>query len=117
MLLFIYGTLKRGGSNHHYMAGQRFVGAACTESRYRLFDMGGYPGMVHASEGLSIEGEVWEVDAACRVRLDILEAVDEGEYALESVPLLAPFTNEDVQTYLYRWPVTGMPDIGSCWRV
>ncbi|HAL72217.1 MAG TPA: gamma-glutamylcyclotransferase, partial [Verrucomicrobiales bacterium] len=24
-LLFLYGTLKRGGSNHVYMHGQRFV--------------------------------------------------------------------------------------------
>ncbi len=117
MLLFIYGTLKRVGSNHHYMVGQRFVGEARTAPKYRLFDMGGYPGMIHASDGVSIEGEVWDVDEACRVRLDILEAVEEGEYALEPAPLLAPFDRESVQCYVYRWPVTDKPDIGNIWPV
>ncbi|TAG31979.1 MAG: hypothetical protein EAZ36_02825, partial [Verrucomicrobia bacterium] len=27
-LVFVYGTLKRGGSNHAFMVGQRFIGLA-----------------------------------------------------------------------------------------
>ena len=28
--LFVYGTLKRGGSNHAHLAGQKFLGPART---------------------------------------------------------------------------------------
>ena len=114
--LFIYGTLKRGCSNHHYMAGQRFVEEAQTAPLYRLVSMGSHPGMVSSEPGRSIEGEVWEVDEACLRRLDILEGIEEGEYAYEVVPLLPPFEAETVHGYRYLRPVEGRPDIGSAWR-
>jgi len=34
--IFVYGTLKRGGRNHHFMAGQQFVGEARTAPGYTL---------------------------------------------------------------------------------
>ena len=63
-LVFVYGTLKRGLSNHGWLRGQTFEGEARTVPRYRMFDLGGYPGMVLADEGEggAIEGEVWAVD-------------------------------------------------------
>ena len=117
--LFIYGTLKRGGSNHHYMHGQQFVDVARTVPAYRLHDMGGFPGMVPDDNGtgLSIEGEVWDVSDECRAQLDVLEAVDEGEYLYEGVPLLPPFDQEQIMGYRYARPVTGCPDIGTQWQV
>lgn len=115
MLLFIYGTLKRGCSNHHYMAGQRFVAMARTAPDYRLVSMGTYPGMVHSQPGRSIQGEVWEVDAGCLQRLDILEGVEEGEYAFEPVPLLAPFDGGTVHGYVYLKDVQDRPDAGEVW--
>lgn len=114
--VFVYGTLKRGLTNHGHMAGQRFLGEARTAPRYRMVDCGGYPGMFAVAEGgLSILGEVWEVDAACRHRLDLLEDVARGMYALEPVALLAPFTADNVRTYIYRWPVAGFTDVGAEW--
>lgn len=115
MLLFIYGTLKRGCYNHYYMHGQQFIGEAQTAPLYRLHNLGGYPGMVSASDGQSIEGEVWDIDEACRTRLDVLEGVDEGEYMLEPVPLLPPFDQHVVQGYRYLRSVDGRPDAGTCW--
>jgi len=114
--LFVYGTLKRGGCNHHNMAGQQFMGEAITQPGYRLYDLGGYPGMVEAEGGLSIEGELWDVDDECKARLDILEGIDEGEYSQEVVPLLPPHQDEVVQGYVYRWPVSGRPEVGPVWR-
>jgi len=105
--LFIYGTLKRGGSTTT-MAGQQFVSEAVTQPGYRLYDLGGYPGMVEAEGGLGVEGELWDVDDECKARLDILEGIDEGEYVAEQVPL-PPHRDELVQGYLYRWPVSGRP--------
>lgn len=113
--LFIYGTLKRGGSNHHYMSGQTFITEARTTPAFRLHDFGGFPGMVRAEDGLSIEGELWDVDADCLARLDVLEGIDVGEY--ERVPaslLLSPDT-ANVQVYLWRGSVAGRPDLGTRW--
>ena len=116
MRLFVYGTLKRGGSNHGCMTGQRFIGMALTEPRYRLFDLGGYPGMVlNETAGLAIEGEVWEVDEAGLRRLDELEDVEGGEYARERIALQPPFDGQDVQGYLYLRPVASFRDCGSRW--
>jgi gamma-glutamylaminecyclotransferase len=116
-LVFVYGTLKRGLSNHRFMKGQRFLGEARTAPSYRLVDCGGFPGMVGVeNDGASIRGEVWEVDEACRAQLDVLEDVEMGLYALEPVELLAPFDSDGVKTYVYRWPVDGKADAGDEWR-
>lgn len=119
MLLFIYGTLKRGGSNHAFMAGQRFVGTAATQPCYRLFDLGGYPGMVAAStgQGLGIEGEVWEVDAAALARLDALEETENGEYIREPILLDSAWHGPEVQGYRFLLSVAGCPELGSSWPV
>lgn len=114
--IFVYGTLKRGGSNHGYLERQTFVGSAMTEPRYRLYDMGGFPGMVlDAEHGLSILGEVWDVDAECLRRLDVLEDVAAGEYAREPIPLLPPFDQPAAQGYRYLRSVAGHRDLGAIW--
>ncbi|WP_439631846.1 gamma-glutamylcyclotransferase family protein [Gemmata sp.] len=72
----MYGTLKRGLRNHHLMAGQRFVADVVTEPRYRVIDLGPYPGMVtDAESGLAVRGELWAVDAECLAALDAFEGV------------------------------------------
>src|SRR5205814_1029562 len=68
--LFFYGTLKRGGKNHRLLAGQRFVSPAATAPRYRLFDLGPYPGLVEAAGGVSVRGELWDVTAEYLAPLD-----------------------------------------------
>lgn len=116
--LFVYGTLKRGGCNSHYMAGQDFIGQARTEARYRLVDCGGYPGLFPVNEnGASVSGEIWDVDAPCRVRLDVLEDVAGGRYELVPVRLLAPFDGQEVLAYLYLCVAGDMPDAGTEWPV
>ena len=45
-LIFVYGTLKRGGHNHHFIYRQTFAGPAHTTPGFTLFDLGGYPGLV-----------------------------------------------------------------------
>lgn len=115
-LVFVYGTLKRGGSNHHFMAGQAFVGAASTASGFTLFDLGGYPGLVPApgrAEGVS--GEVWLVDDACLARLDQLEGTAEGLYGRKPVPLAEPFAASGAQAYVFLGDVGGRPHLGSSW--
>jgi gamma-glutamylaminecyclotransferase len=116
MLIFVYGTLKRGGSNHSWLEGQRFVGEAVTEPLFRLHDLDGYPGMVRDLEaGVSVRGEVWEVDAECLARLDELEDVSGGEYCREMIPLRPPFSQSQVQGYRYLREVAGRADLGGEW--
>lgn len=114
--IFVYGTLKRGGSNHEWLMGQRFTDQAMTRPIYRMYDAGGYPGLVKDSNnGVSIQGEVWEVDAECLARLDELEDVAGGEYVREAVELEAPFDTGDVEAYRWQRTVQGLRDAGTCW--
>lgn len=117
--IFVYGTLKRGFSNSHYLQGQRFLGECRTAPRYRMVDAGGYPGMYEVGpdeSGVAVAGEVWEVDADCRRELDLLEDVAVGLYELAEVHLDGPFREPGVKTYLYRWSILGRPDAGDDWR-
>lgn len=109
--IFVYGTLKRGRENHHWLAGQRFIAAARTQPLYRLYDMGGYPGMIRDDNGLSIEGEIWEVDAGGLARLDVLEDIDGGEYER----VLLELEGGRVEGYLFLRDVSGRPAAGACW--
>jgi gamma-glutamylcyclotransferase (GGCT)/AIG2-like uncharacterized protein YtfP len=111
--VFVYGTLKRGGDNHQELARQRFIGPARTAPAYRLYQLDGYPGMVEAPAGLSIEGEIWEVDRDGLDRLDRLEGTDSGLYARVPIRLLPPHDNTPVEAYLYRRSVAGRRDLGT----
>jgi len=109
--IFVYGTLKRGGENHEWLAGQRFIAPARTRPRYRMFDLGGYPGMVRDDEGVAVEGEIWEVDAAGLTRLDVLEDVGGGEYERVKIDL----NDDDAEGYIYLHSIEDRPDVGTCW--
>jgi len=116
VLIFVYGTLKRGHSNHGYLRGQNFLSLAMTQPRYRLHDLGGFPGMVlDENHGTSIHGEVWEIDEDCLKQLDELEGTEIGEYVREPIPLLAPFQDQLVQGYRYLMDVSAAPDLGDAW--
>jgi gamma-glutamylaminecyclotransferase len=115
--VFVYGTLKRGLSNHGWLRGQTFLGEAQTEPDYRLYKLGGYPGMVRVADGagLAIRGEVWEVDEAGLAGLDMLEGVLEGEYALAPIQLEGEWAGRGVQCYVYLRSVTGCREAGAEW--
>jgi len=116
LLVFVYGTLKRGLHNAHYLAGQKFVAEARTQPVYRMVDCGGYPGMYPVAEnGLNIAGEIWEVSEACLAKLDLLEDVAGGEYERTLVQLLPPHADLGVQGYLYRWRNPTQRDAGDNW--
>jgi gamma-glutamylaminecyclotransferase len=108
MRVFVYGTLKRGCSNHHFLKGQQFIATGISAPEYALYDLGGYPGMVRTEDApQAIEGEIWEVSAECLALLDELEAIAEGEYERVWLPTL------EAWGYIYTWPVEGMPRVQS----
>lgn len=78
--VFVYGTLKKGGYNHHYLANAKYLGKAQTMSAYSMIgkDMA-FPYLLRvtptASGGHFIQGEVYEVNNTTLASLDRLEGV------------------------------------------
>lgn len=117
-LVFVYGTLKKGMSNHHWMKGQRFLGEAITRPIYRMRDLGGYPGL-HLAEfkdGVAVRGELWEVDSAGCERLDLLEGVASGEYEIREIALQSPFEEAGAKAYFSMQDISWAADVGECWE-
>lgn len=116
--IFVYGTLKRGGSLHHHMAGAVFLGAALTRPAYRLFRIDWYPALVEVPvEGQAIHGEVWHVEPARLRILDDVEEVDQGLYERRRVQLAGPFEQDHVEAWFYLRSVSGCADCGPVWVV
>jgi gamma-glutamylaminecyclotransferase len=117
-LLFVYGTLKRGGENHARLQAQTLLGPARTSAGYRLYQLDGYPGMVaDASQAGSVSGEVWAVDDPALAELDLFEGVDEGLYERVAVRLAPPFEGQHVETYLYLRDLGGRRSLAGEWPV
>ena len=111
--LFIYGTLMPGLRLEAEMHGARFMGPAQVPGR--LVDVGRFPGLL-LGDG-QVTGEVYEVDAAHLVRLDVVEGLVPGDpeasqYWREEVTVLSgPLQGQPVQTYVYNRPVDGCTPI------
>jgi gamma-glutamylcyclotransferase (GGCT)/AIG2-like uncharacterized protein YtfP len=64
MNVFVYGTLKRGFHNHGFLKGARFVGNAVLSQAFRMYDTGGFPVIIKATDempGYLPTGEVYEL--------------------------------------------------------
>lgn len=75
--VFVYGTLRRGGSNHFRLAGAEFISIGTV--RGRLYRIDWYPGLVLDETGDEIHGDVYAVDAELLAALDIFEGLSAGE--------------------------------------
>ena len=111
--VFVYGTLKQGFCRHHAISSQKFLGPAKTQPIYLLFDLGSYPGLVADEDGISIEGELYEVDEDCLKNLDLVEGVNEGYYSREAVQLIDHWDDEPALTYIYLKSTDGCAQISS----
>ncbi len=70
--VFVYGTLRQGGYNHHLLAHATYHGMARTPPIYDLIDLGPFPAMTPGGS-TAVVGEVYEVDAKTLAALDHLE--------------------------------------------
>jgi gamma-glutamylcyclotransferase (GGCT)/AIG2-like uncharacterized protein YtfP len=122
-LLFVYGTLMRGFD--HPMAqllsrSADFIGEARCAGRLYLIKH--YPGLLRSDDPADIVfGELYrlrQTEALLR-EFDMYEACGEGfteptEYVRQMLPVtLGNETGSEAWTYIYNWPVTGLPRIGS----
>jgi gamma-glutamylcyclotransferase (GGCT)/AIG2-like uncharacterized protein YtfP len=110
--VFFYGSLKRGHYNHGRLAAARFVCDAKTAPEYRLFDVGYYPAMVEDRAGISIQGEIYEVDDATLASLDRLEGHPDY-YRRERINVEG--FDRPVWGYLFTHETRGLRDCGASW--
>jgi len=113
--LFVYGTLKRGGSRHWILQDFPFLGRAKVKG-FALYDLGLYPAMVPGA-GV-VYGEVYEVSEEALQALDWVEGVP-ILYRRELIEVVF----EDgfslkAWAYVYNGSVKGFPRIeGGEWKV
>jgi len=121
--LFVYGTLMRGFD--HPMAqllsrSADFIGEA--RCRGRLYLVRHYPGLLLSDDSAeTVFGELYRLrqpEALLR-EFDMYEACGEGfaeptEYVRRMLPVtLEDKTAGEAWSYIYNWPVTGLPRIAS----
>ncbi|BCD67584.1 gamma-glutamylcyclotransferase [Nitratiruptor sp. YY09-18] len=73
--LFVYGTLKRGLCNHHYLQGAKFFGEATTTKAYPLIAPRiWYPYLIDApGYGKKVKGELYKITPRILQQIDLLE--------------------------------------------
>ena len=76
-LVFVYGTLRRGGTNHFRMDEAEFVAHGTITGRMYRIDW--YPGLVLDGAGDEIHGEVYSATPDQLSALDIFEGLSAGE--------------------------------------
>ena len=70
-VVFVYGTLKRGGALHHALESSEFLAVGALPN-YALHDLGWFPGIV-PEEGTLTRGELFRVDEETLADLDQIE--------------------------------------------
>jgi gamma-glutamylcyclotransferase (GGCT)/AIG2-like uncharacterized protein YtfP len=71
-ILFVYGTLKKGFDNHHYLNGADYLGTGTVQG-YQLLDLGEYPGCFPGDRILPVE--IYRISAEMLSEIDRLEEV------------------------------------------
>lgn len=110
-LVFVYGTLRRGGvrSMPELFPGSEFVGRASV--RGQLYDFGEYPGLRLDESGSAVAGEVYEVSEEVLRKLDDIEAPAyysrrEVEVSLGGEGVACWVYEPDLSLYPSRTPIT-----------
>ncbi len=103
-LVFVYGTLLKGLSNHRLLAEARFLGPARTKQRYALY-LDYFPKVI-AEEAVSpIIGELYLVDGRALALLDDLED-HPFEYRRQQVPVIMD-DGAETPAWIYFHPRPG----------
>lgn len=102
--VFVYGTLRRGGSNHFRMANAEFIGSAKIAGKIHRIDW--YPALVCGGES-SVKGELYHVCGAHLQALDIFEGITPDsdaprEYRRVKVSTTLD-TGEDADAWVWEW--------------
>lgn len=81
MRIFVYGTLRAGGSNHDLLKNARLAEKDICLSGYKMYNFGPYPFAAPCNDATSvIWGEIYEISPDMLPSLDKLEGTDQGLY-------------------------------------
>lgn len=107
-IIFVYGTLRSGGSNHHRLRGATPLGPGTL--RGRLFRIAWYPGVVLDARAGEVCGELHAVEPAMLAALDEYEG---GEYrrVRTTVAREPDAAAIDAWIWEYRMPVDALAAI------
>jgi gamma-glutamylcyclotransferase (GGCT)/AIG2-like uncharacterized protein YtfP len=97
VLVFVYGTLRRGGSNHFRMEGLDFIAEGVLNGR--LYQMGGYPGLLLDGAAGPVCGEVFKVPEE---RIAALDAYEGDEYRRVRVAV-TPADGVVLDAWVWEW--------------
>lgn len=99
--VFVYGTLRQGGSNHHLLRNAQLMGLARTTEFYALYrDV--IPYVVQGREISPILGEVYQVDQETFEQLDLLEGHPDWYVRERKVVRLE--SGEELGAWIYFFP-------------
>jgi gamma-glutamylcyclotransferase (GGCT)/AIG2-like uncharacterized protein YtfP len=93
-LLFVYGTLRRGGSHHDLLHGAPMLGDWTSGPHFDLLDMGPYPALIGGRGRVS--GEIYRIGSHMLPALDAYEGCP-GDYRRERIH--TPFG----EAWVYLW--------------
>lgn len=72
--VFVYGSLKRGFHNHHFLENSEFLGEIDIVGPFAMANLGSFPGLFLVKDRYNIvSGELYKVDEETFKRLDRLE--------------------------------------------
>ena len=113
LLLFTYGTLKRGEKNHPAIMGDMYLRETSTSRNYMLVDLGPYPGMIEKPiDGFSVKGELFEIPFYLLEVLDKIEG-SPNLFKLEPITLA---DGSKAFAYLYKQNIDGAKILyGGIW--
>ena len=106
--VFVYGTLMKGETNHHYLENSKFL-AKTTIKGYDMYSVGWYPAIV-AGDGL-IVGELYQVAKEDMQSIDNLEG--EGSLYIKRCESISDANGNKTRAfvYVYLGDVSGLEKI------
>ena len=108
--VFVYGSLKRGFSNHALLHRAAYLGEHVTAARYTMYDLGPYPA-VSIGGRTPISGEVFAVD---KLTLAALDELEEYPRVYDRIRIATPFG----AAWMYVTPASTHPRVtDGCWRL
>lgn len=103
-IVFVYGTLKRGCRNNHYLDDATFLGDAETVTKYSMRKHKyWYPAVIETLEHYHIIGELWVCSDQTLKCLDRLEGTPDLFYRKE-VPIIHDAKIINAWVYFFNYP-------------
>ena len=106
--VFVYGTLRRGGSNEFRMEDADYLAPASV--RGRLYRVAWYPALILDSSAQPVIGDLWSIPESL---LEPLDAYEGDEYGRIRSEVTRQDTGELVEVWLWEWRDAGSLQEGS----